>query len=289
MRRNAERGSSRTPQVLRHVVAKAIILAWREDVGKLQASLECEGFDVEVLRPDYTDEELKFSKNSRTFLNHKNAWEKAIAYEGYTLVCEADFVPCRGIGEFEVFWPADNPRAWGYLYQGSPRLLAIIGEKRLLRGHTAPLVSYVINSHVAGLMMKFFDYEAGRHDLRSYFTFDSHLQWYVMGLGAEAYIPWRHYGEHGGMPNPEHARASSVTSRGEHRADNLMSSLHFLPAYARGSHVSFLRTRFVSRLLGFARLAMGRWIAVTNVYNLTPVDRARMYLIGFRRLLSYPL
>src|SRR5262249_47304387 len=114
-------------------------------------------------------------------------------------------------------------------------------------------------------------------------------QWHVMGLGGEAFIPRYHYGEHGGIPNPEHASMGSLRRDGHHRADNLMGSLHFLPAYAEGSYVSFLRTRLVGHLLGLVRLATGRWIARTNVYHLAPLDLLRMHLVGVRRLISLPL
>src|SRR5262249_56224311 len=104
-----------TRQILRDVIDQALIVAYKEDVSQLVSSFLAEGFKVDVLRPHYTKEEQTYSKNSRTFLNHRNAWEKAIEIDNYTLICEADFVPCRGIGSFEVFWPLDNSRAWGYL------------------------------------------------------------------------------------------------------------------------------------------------------------------------------
>src|SRR5262249_37412065 len=147
------------------------------------------------------------------------------------------------IGDFQIFWPLENERAWGYLYQGSPRLLAVVGSQRFLRGHTSPLVCYVINKTVAALMLTYFDQESKEYDLRTYFAFDSHLQWHVMGLGGEAFIPLRHYGEHGGLPNPEHASLGQLSNQGRHRADNLMSSLHFLPSYANGNYLWFLRVR----------------------------------------------
>jgi len=274
--------------VLNEIVGRAVVVAYREDVNRLVSSLAEEGFHVEVLRAEYTDEEMTFTKNSRTFITHRKAWQKAADSTGYTLICEADFVPCRGIGNFDVFWPLENDRAWGYLYQGSPRLLAVVGPQRFLRGHTSPLVCYVINKTVGELMLEYFEVETKQRDLRTYFTFDSHLQWYIMGLGAEAFIPRRHYGEHGGLPNAEHANFGRLSNDGRHRADNLMSSLHFLPSYANGSHLSFLRVRLEAHLSGFARLLLRRWIVTTNVYHLSPVDRAKMYLIGFRRLFSLP-
>src|ERR1051326_5220118 len=144
---------------LRDVIDKVIVVAYREDVTDLVSSFELEGFKVEVSRPDYTPDEMAYTKNSRTFLNHRNAWQRALDTAGYTLICEADFVPCRGIGDFEVFWPLERASAWGYLYQGSPRLLALVGERPFLRGHTAPLVSYVVNRSVASLMLTFFEIE----------------------------------------------------------------------------------------------------------------------------------
>jgi hypothetical protein len=276
-------------RILREVISKAIIIAYREDVTKLVSSLTAEGFKVEVLRAEYTSEEMNYSKNSKTFVSHQKAWRKATETPDYTLICEADFVPCLGIGDFEVFWPLENSYAWGYLYQGSPRVLAVVGPERYLRGQAAPLVSYVVNATVASLMLKYFEIEKEMHDLRNYFTFDAHLRWYVMGLGGEAYMPRYHYGEHGGLPNPEHASLGSLGRDGCHRADNLMSRLHFLPQYAEGSYVSFLRTRLAAHLLGLARLATGRWISRTNVYHLRPLDVIKMYSIGLRRLISLPL
>jgi hypothetical protein len=286
MRGKAPRLKNR--RILRDVIARVIVVAFREDVSRLVSSLASEGFKIDVLRPDYTKEEMTYSKNSRTFLNHRNAWQKAIDVNGYTLICEADFVPCRGIGDFEVFWPLENAHAWGYLYQGSPRLLAIVGSQRFLRGRAAPLVCYVVNKNVASLMLKFFDYAKEAYDFRSYFMFDAYLQRYVGVLGAEAFIPLYHYGEHGGLPNPEHATLGFLSNKGQHRADNLMSSLHFLPAYANGSYSSFIWVRLGAHLLGFARLMTGRWISRTNVYPLSPLDMFEMYLIGVWRLISLP-
>src|SRR5215471_3510097 len=132
----------RSRPILRDVIDTVLVVAFKEDVSGLVSSLASEGFKTDVLRPDYTEEELTYCKNSKTFVSHRNAWQKAMDVNGYTLICEADFVPCRGIGEFEVFWPLENVQAWGYLYQGSPRLLALVGPQRFLRGRTAPLVCY---------------------------------------------------------------------------------------------------------------------------------------------------
>ena len=284
MIRNVRRVERRP--TLREIIDRVIIIAYQEDVRSLVSSLTVEGFNVEVQRLEYTKEEMEYTSASRTFLSHRKAWQKAIT--GYTLVCEADFVPCRGMGKFEVFWPLENAYAWGYLYQGSPRLLAIVGSQRFLRSHTSPMVCYVINKNVASLMLMFFEQQNNNYDFRTYFTFESHLQWYLMGLGGEAFMPRCHYGEHGGSANPEHASLGKISRQGQHRADNLMGSLHFLPGYADGKVLLFLRVRLGARLIGITRLVTGRWIMKTDAYHLGRIDVLKMYLVGSWRLLGPP-
>jgi hypothetical protein len=273
------------PTTLRDVVRQAIVLAYKEDVDLLVAALGEEHLAPSVQRIVYTSEELEFARNSRTFLNHRQAWKKAAQADGYTLICESDFVPCRGMGDFPVFWPIAKATAWGYLYQGSPRLLALLGKRpTYLRAHTAPLVAYVVNAPVARILLEYFDHTAAKLDLRSYFAFDAYLQWFATGKGAAAYMPTRHYGEHGGLPNKEHAAIGKLRYQGEHHADNLMGRLHFLPQYAVGSQAKFLFVRLRSRLLGVARLLSGNWISPNNVYAFSFLDIGRMYLVGASRL-----
>ena len=97
-------------------------------------------------------------------------------------------------------------------------------------------------------------------------------------------MPCRHYGEHGGLPNKEHAAIGKLRQGGEHHADNLMAGLRFLPQYSRGSRLRFLLVRAKWRLLGIGRLLSGRWIVDTSVYDLSFRDRCRMFLAGAARL-----
>jgi len=198
---------------------------------------------------------MTFPTNTRAFINHFRGWKEVAESPGFTLICEADFVPCKGFGTFPVFWPIQKRLAWGYLYQGSPRLLA--WQRPFLRGHCAPLVAYVINSSVAEVFLKFYEHEIREYGPQTYFSFDAHLQWWTMGRGCEAYIPMCHYGEHGGLPNPEHRRFGRLPRAGRHRADNLAGALAFLPQYAKGSWVRFWVERLEARALGWARLFGG--------------------------------
>jgi hypothetical protein len=278
--------SAHAERALSQVVGRSIIVAWRETVDQLAEALQAEGLKPEVQRASYTDEQATFTRVTRAFMNHREAWKRAARHVDYTLICEADFVPCAGFGSLPTCWPLENPLAWAYLYQGSPRILAAIGERPFLRAHTAPLVAYVINARVAEIFLRFYDHELSLYSPHEYFAFDAHLQWFAMWQGAEAYMPMRHYGEHGGLPNPEHSKLAGLPRSGMHRADNLVAPLRFLPQYARGSKVRYLIERIKARLYGLGRLLMGRWIAPTNVYDYSAGARFRMYLIGAGRLLG---
>jgi hypothetical protein len=215
---------------------------------------------------------------------HFSAWQRAMEHEGYTLICEADFVPCKELASFPTFWPQADPAAWGYLYQGSPRILALIGREKYLRGHAAPLVAYVVNARVAKILCDVFRAEMAERDPKIFFPFDGLLQWSAMGRGGHAFIPMKHYGEHGGRANREHG-AHSVARAGEHRADTLAGSLYFLPQYCDGSLLTYARVRVRERLYGFGRLAIGKWISRTNVYPTGLNDQIAMMAVGLKRLL----
>jgi hypothetical protein len=270
---------------LNDVISQSIVICYREQVDQLVQTLLTETLNPVVARAQYTSEELKYASNFRCFMGHRDAWIRATEEKGYTLICEADFVPCIGLGRLPVFWPHERSLAWGYLYQGSPRLLSL-SKTGHLRGHATPLVSYVINSAVARIFLRFFKSQTAQYGPKNYFAHDAHLQWWTMGQGAEAYIPERHYGEHGGYPQPEHARFG-MRRGGLHRADNLFGPLAFIPMYADGSYVEFARQRIIARAYGWARLLSGRWIVDSNVYSRTRWDTIRMYGVGCARLLPH--
>ena len=279
---NALRKSALEPR-FSAVVTQAIVVCYTEDTTLLKVALERECLRAIESRASYSEDELTYSRSYRCFMNHRSAWRLASESDGYTLICESDFVPCRGLGGFPTFWPLANPLAFGYLYQGSPRLLWASRHGHL-RAHASPTVAYAVNARVAALLLEFFDEETRGRRPQDYLTFESHLQWWAMGRGIEAYMPARHYGEHGGFPQPEH-RAAGVVTRVAHQADNLQGRLAFLPQYARGDVGALLRTRAHARLLGWVRLLSGRWIIRTDAYALRSSDIVRMYLIGLRRLL----
>lgn len=156
---------------LKDIIERSYVLVYREDAEPLVNALQIEHLNPMILRQELSPRELAYSRAVRTFLNHQSAWRLAANTDGYTLICESDFVPCKGLGGFASFWPLDDDLAWGYLYQGSPRILAMIGAKPQLRGHCAPTVAYVINACVAGILCDFFEYEFTRYNPAEYYNF----------------------------------------------------------------------------------------------------------------------
>lgn len=171
---------------LSDVIQRSFILSYKEDVGLLESTLKDEKLQPTVIRASYSDEELTYSRMTRCLMNHYNAWKLAAKEQGYSLICESDFVPCKKIGELPTFWPLENPLAWAYLYLGSPRLMAIIGDENYLRCHSATTVAYVINSEVAQILIRFFNETTSQHPMTSYWPWDTHMQWGGHGLWSRA-------------------------------------------------------------------------------------------------------
>jgi hypothetical protein len=281
---------------LRELVARTVILAYCEDTAALEAALQAEGFSPEVQRPSYTATELTYSRTIRCLLNHAQAWKRAATTQGYTLIVEADFVPCRGIGARPPpFDPATSGEAaWAFLYGGGPRIFRVLPQGSL-PGHAACPVAYIVSPAVGAMLAAYAKDELVRQgDLTRYSLWDTQFQWHLMGKGATCFVPFRHYGEHGGLPNPEHhgagtgalgrfAWSKKLGIGGNHHAECLVGPLAFLPWYARGSRGRFHWTRFVARVTGFVRVLTGRVAACQDA--LTWRERLRVQRIAFHRLL----
>lgn len=275
---------------LRSLVRRTIILAYREDTTELERCLAAEGFAPEIQRATYTPQEQTYSRTIRCLLNHLAAWRLAAATAGHTLVVEADFVPCRGLAALPAPFDPNRhgPLTWAFLYGGGPRFLRV-EEGPFIMGHAACPVALLISPEVAVHLVAFAErIMRETPDLTAYSQWDTTFQWQIMGSGARCYVPLRHYGEHGGLPNPEHNAISAglVARLGvlqNHHAECLAGPLAFLPPYARGSRLRFLRTRALAKLVGFGRLLSGRVVALESS---TVAQRRRAYWLALRRLIS---
>ncbi|WP_152682617.1 hypothetical protein [Caenimonas sp. SL110] len=240
----------------RHV----IIVAHTEDTSNLRRTLTAEGFEVAEVRGPYTHAQRQYSASFRCFVNHANAWRIAANRSLPTIIVEADFVPVKKFGSLRVPAPAEKfNNCLPYLYACAPSIWDLDGP--VARGHAGGLVATVVWPRVAAMLLEFFDQEIAANPLGAYSPFDSRLGYWLKDRGVETYLPYRQYGEHGGLSNPEHAIAGLGRP---HQADVLHDSVAFMPAYAQGSKWKLWRTRLLAKLWGFGRLGAGRFLSARN-------------------------
>ncbi len=266
-------------KALRDVSSGVVIVAHKEDTAPLRVVLEADGFSVDEVRGPYTSEQLAFSAIMRCFVNHANAWRIAVSRDRPTIIVEADFVPVRGFGNLPAPVPADRcSNSLAYLYSVGPQVWDL-ATPSVARGHGGGMVALLIPPKVAELMLEFFHEELQNNPLGQYFPFDSKIGYWLKDRGVESYIPYRHYGEHGGMGNPEHVSAGLGRP---HQADALQGPLAFLPMYAQGNALRFWKTRSRAHTWGVLRLLYGRFLAW---HDFARSDRPRMVRFAVGRLL----
>jgi len=240
------------------VSSGVVIVAHNEDTTALKSVLRAQGFKVDEVRGPYTPDQLCFSAVMRCLVNHANAWRIAAQRDRPTIVVEADFVPVRAFADLPVSVP---PERWSnslvYLYSVGPQIWDLAGAG-VARGHGGSSVALWIPPNVASRLLEFFSEEVAVVTPGEYSPFDTKLGYWLKARGIESYIPYRHYGEHGGIPNPEHALAGLGRP---HQADAIQGKLAFLPMYARGSIFRYLKTRVRARMWGILRLVSGRYLA----------------------------
>ena len=256
-----------------------MIVAHKEDTAPLRKALLAEGFSVDEVRGPYTSEQLKFSAIMRCLVNHANAWRIAADRDRPTIIVEADFVPVKGFGDLPAPVPAEKlNNSLAYLYSVGPQVWDLAGMN-VARGHGGGTVALLIPPRVALLLLQFFDEELKANPLGEYSPFDTKIGYWLKDRGVESFIPYRHYGEHGGIGNPEHVAASLGRP---HQADALQGRLAFLPTYAKGSVLRFWKIRIRARLWGVLRLLCGRFLAW---HDFIRSDRLQMIRFAVGRLL----
>lgn len=242
---------------LRLATSGVLIVAHKNDTGPLREALLQEGFPVDEVRGPYTAEQLSYSRVMQALVNHANAWRIAAHRALPTIVMEPDFVPVKGFGTLPVPIPAGKfDDSIAYLYSVGPEVWDL-ASSHVARAHGGGVVALLIPPKVAAALLEFFEEEVQLNAAGKYRPWDSGMGYWLLNRGMESYIPYRHYGEHGGIANPEHAEFGLGR---QHRADALEGSLAFLPAYANGSKVRFWSTRIRARLWGALRMVCGRFL-----------------------------
>lgn len=270
---------------INQVVRRAYIVAYREDTAPLERALTEEGFQVFTLRPNYSPVEQTYSQTIRVLINHASAWRACEASGEPALVVEADFVPVKGMGKLPLpFQVTKLNHAWGWLYACGAALWHL-DEQAFACGHSAAPVATVMSPETARVLLQFYQHELATIDPLQYSLWDTSIGHFAKANGIHSWLPYRQYGEHGGIPNPEHLQATMICSV-THRADVLYGPLHFLPAYARGSRFRYLYTRIKGKLWGLGRLLTGRYVALTDLRHSIRVHRmsATLRFVVFRWL-----
>lgn len=264
-------------------VEQVYVVAYREDTRLLEAALRQEGLPYTVLRATYSGEQLEYSRTVRCLLNHKEAWTRCLQHKGLCMVVEADFVPVVGLAKLPLPFDIDKKeRAWGWCYAGGPRLYEF-DEKGFARGHAACPVATILGAETAKVLIEFAEHELETHDPREWSGWDCAIQHYALSRGIQSFIPYRNYGEHGGLPNPEHT-AHGISPG--HQAEALWGRLYFLPMYAKGSKTRYLYFRAHAKMKGFARILAGRFVEPGLLKALPLRLRVRYLAFGVARLLS---
>lgn len=283
LKRSARRqpdGDAAESTTLRSATSGVVVVAHNEDTSNLRAAFIAEGFSVDEVRGPYTAEQAQFSAIMRCLVNHANAWRVAANRTLPTIIVEADFVPIKGLGDLPLPMPGKSiESSLGYLYSVGPQLWDL-ATPNLARGHGGGMVALVIPQRVASLLLQYFDETLVANPLGAYLPFDTQVGYWLMKRGIESYIPYRHYGEHGGIGNPEHAQAGLGRP---HQADVLHGRLAFLPTYSKGSALKFWSHRLRARVWGIVRLVAGRLLAP---HDLARQDMQAMLRFAVGRQLS---
>jgi len=261
---------------LAQAIGQTFILAYRESIEQLNATLSADGLTCEVLRQRDQSEYQGYASSYRCMLNHQQAWIRAAATSLPTLIVEADFVPVVGFGQLPLPFGLNQPNVGiCWLYNCAPQLYSVspdgFGE-----GFSTGLVAYVITPQAGALLCEMVA-EVTRLHGTGYSHFDSTIDHYLRDRNLKNYIPFRNYGEHGGIPNPEHRRHGLS---GIHRADVLYAPLAFSPAYAEAVPESKIPARIQARMKGLVRLLLGKFLRLKILRNSSSPLRLLRFAIG---------
>jgi hypothetical protein len=250
---------STQPLLLKDSVQQAFVIAYQENIEPLAQALANEGWQAELLRNERSPATASCAAIYCCMMNHRRAWVQAAAKPLPSLIVEADFVPVVGIASLPLPMDLTQP-ATGlcWLYTCAAQLYSLSPDG-FAEGFSTSLVAYVVTPAAARCLCGLADWVHKQHGT-GYFNFDSEVDKYLRSHGFKNYISFRNYGEHGGIPNPEH-RQHGIS--GVHRADVLAGPLAFCPLYAGTGpnwRSRYLWIRLKARIKGIGRLLLGRFL-----------------------------
>lgn len=243
-------------------ISRVLIIAYQESTQQLEEVLTQENLQYEVLRQEKKPEFQNFSRSYLCLMNHRRAWEKAAQETKPTIIIEADFVPVVNFGKLPLpFNPNQDDVGVSWLYTCAPQVYHVSVDG-YAEGFSTSTVAYIVTPKGANSLIELAEEVKEKVGATDYSTWDSNVDSFLRRRKLKNYISWRNYGEHGGLPNPEHYQ--NKLSR-THRADVLYGKLAFTPLYAsyeKNRKLKLLTVRLKARLKGMARLATGRFLRV---------------------------
>ena len=268
-----------TSRPLVDYIAQTFVIAYKEPTEQLTNTLEQFGCDCTVLRQVHQPGYETYSPSFLCLLNHRSAWELALRSKRPTLIVEADFVPVANFAQLPPpFDPTDDSVGIAWLYTCAAQIYNVSkpgsksaskpGSKSvsnktnvLAQGYSTSMVAYVVNAKSARQLIELAAQVEKDPGPRQYSPWDSGIEYYLRDLGMHNYVPFRNYGEHGGLPNPEHGRNRLSKA---HRADVLYGKLAFAPMYAsehgKLSRWMWWKVRAYARVKGLGRLLLLKYL-----------------------------
>ncbi|BAY91647.1 MULTISPECIES: LPS biosynthesis glycosyltransferase [unclassified Tolypothrix] len=245
--------------LMKHI-SRAFIIAYQESTQDLEEVLTNQGLNCEVIRQERKPEYQNYSRSYLCLLNHRTAWERAMQETQPTMIIEADFVPVVNFGKLPLpFNPYQSNVGISWLYTCAPQIY-YVSPDGYAEGFSTSAVAYIVNPESARYLLELAEEIRTNVGETNYSSWDSTIDSFLRRKGLKNYIPWRNYGEHGGLPNLEHYKNNLSKT---HRADVLYGKLAFMPLYAaKDSKLNLFRVRFWARLKGIARLGTGRFLRV---------------------------
>lgn len=246
--------------VLVEQVGITLIITYQESTELLEEFLNREGFHCQVLRQEDKPELKNFSPSYRCLLNHCRAWHLAVAQAKPTLILEADFVPVVRFGQLPLpFNSQERQVGIAWIYTCAPQVYSV-SKEGYAEGFSVSTVAYLVMPQAARYLLEFAAEIEKTTAPTAYSSWDSKLDGFLREKNLKNYIPFRNYGEHGGLPNLEHHRHGLSKT---HRAGVLYNRLAFLPLYSSQTGIGRVRVlliRFRARFKEFARLILGKFL-----------------------------
>ncbi len=262
-------------------IGQTMIIAYKESTDLLESTLNTEKLACEVLRQEPLKEtKINYSPSYLCMMNHRRGWEKTIEKATPSLIVEADFVPVIGIGELPIpFNPEEKKLGIAWLYTCAPQVYYVSAEG-YATGYSTSMVAYIITPESAKSLIDLSDEIIQEYGETKYSTWDSEVENFLRSRGFKNYLPFRNYGEHGGIPNPEHKKNGLSTT---HRADILYGKLAFMPDYATQNNfpkLQIIRERILGRLKGIARLLTGKFLRLKVLKQSSLPKKLLSFVIG---------